>query len=171
MNDTYPGCCVHTNISYDLCITQANITDQCVSYECIDPIGCIYFSRNCEAELAGGLDVCQVALCNSTTGCSKGVLNGVKLDKCGYCEGSSESVNKCIGDLTVSEVAGLSAGVIAAIVIAVIVVCIICGAVGGKVGLDYYRKYQGKMANLQSNPLYTDDKKGGANPFYQENNA
>jgi len=113
---------------------------------------------------------CQAAACNSTTvGCYAQVLTGKQVDKCGYCDGSTDSSDKCLlGNLTVSEVAGISAGILAAIIIAVVVVCLICGAVGGKVGLDYYRKYKGKMNNLQSNPLYEEKNKGGTNPFYQE---
>ena len=147
MNSSVPGCCVHTDISYNLC--QANLSDQCTTYTCDSRFGCIYYARDCASEVVGGLDNCQVAACNSSTGCYIEVLNGVKLDQCGYCAGSAKSISQCIGSLTVSQVAGISSGVVAAIVIAVVVVCIACGAIGGKVGLDYYRKYRGRMGNLQ----------------------
>jgi len=136
----------------------------------LDLAGCDYFTRDCESEI--GLDKlgdCQAANCTNATGCVADVLEGKAIDKCGYCDGSAVSQSKCVlGDLTVSEVAGISAGILAAIIIAIVVICLICGAVGGKVGLDYYKKYKGRMNNLQSNPLYEDKAKGGVNPFYQE---
>jgi len=167
LNSSLPTCCDVRNIGLDLC--GKNKTDNCVSWRCLDNTGCDYFTRNCENEI--GLDKlgdCQSATCTNGSGCIPQVLTGKQIDKCGYCDGSTASQSKCIGDLTVSEVAGISAGILAAIIIAVIVVCLICGAVGGKVGLDYYKKYKGKMSNLQSNPLYEDKAKGGVNPFFQE---
>jgi len=159
---------VHIDISAEVC---SNVTDKCLTCTCNYAIGAVPEARDCEAEIGiEKLGDCQAAACESnTTGCYAVVLEGKKVDKCGYCDDGSGTVNnKCIGDLTVSEVAGISAGILAAIIIAIIVICIICGLVGGKVGLDYYRKYQGKMNNLQSNPLYQEDKKGGINPFYAE---
>jgi len=101
-------------------------------------------------------------------GCEPKLLDGKTLDKCGFCTNSIKSEEKCSTALNTAAIAGISAGIIAAIIIAIVVICLICGAVGGKVGLDYYRKYKGKMNNLQSNPLYEEKAKGGVNPFYQE---
>jgi hypothetical protein len=173
LNSSDPVCCQVKNMSYEWC--GRNKSDNCLSYRCLDlgdqdGYACQYFTRDCESEI--GLDKlgdCQAATCTNESGCVADVLTGKQIDKCGYCDGSASSASKCVlGDLTASEVAGISAGVLAAIIIAVVVICLICGAVGGKVGLDYYRKYKGKMNNLQSNPLYEDKQKGGVNPFYQE---
>jgi len=172
MNTTHPGCCVHVDLTQELC--GVNNTNVCLNVSCDPVAGCYYPDVDCEDYYGAALiGDCQVATCetNQTTwpGCVLTLLAGYQLNQCDYCAGSTAAAaNQCIGDLTVSQVAGISSGVLAAIIISVIVVCIICGLVGGKVGLAYYRKYRGKMSNLQSNPLYEDDKKGGVNPFFED---
>jgi len=55
--------------------------------------------------------------------------------------------------------------VIAAIVIA-IVVFIVLSVIGAKKGYDYWKGKQTKMTGVQTNPLYTENMKGGENPMF-----
>jgi len=170
LNRQNPVCCEAYNRSVEYCFN--NKSDYCLDWQCLDLVGCTYFTRDCETDpfviandyLSKRGD-CQTLTCNNASGCYLATISGKQLDKCSFCEGDSSS--PC-SSLSTSEIVAISGGVLAAIIIAVIVICLICGAVGGKVGLDYYRKYKGRMNNLQSNPLYEDKQKGGVNPFYQE---
>jgi hypothetical protein len=140
LNSTNPACCVGRDLTYDLCGWNITSSMQCISYECKPEGRCNYFLRDCGLEYVN-LGDCQVAECQDATGCSLSSLTG-KLDKCKECDGDAVSKDICVGDLTVSEVAGLSAGIVALIIIIVVVVCIALGVVGGKVGMAYYKKYR-----------------------------
>jgi len=73
-----------------------------------------------------------------------------------------------LGDLTVEEAAGLGAGVIAAIVISAVVIAVIA-AIGGKKGYDVYVRNRNMDNVAGNNPLYQDQQKTGASPFYNKN--
>jgi hypothetical protein len=164
LDPSTPGCCVSQNIS---AVCSANVTDQCVSSQCRPGFGCVYGFVSCDGRFSN-LGNCQLAECKSQSGCVITTVSG-QIDKCSECDGTAATAtDKCVGSLTVSEVAGLSAGIVALIIIIVVVVCIALGVIGGKVGMDYYKKHRGKMSGSQENPLYEDKGNNVDNPFYEE---
>jgi hypothetical protein len=80
------------------------------------------------------------------------------------CEGGLET--NCI-PVKVILAATVSAGAIAGIVIGGVVFAALAGF-GGKKGYDYYQSRRANMNTANSNPMYNDNGRTGANPFYDD---
>jgi hypothetical protein len=155
MNNNTEGCCVHENR------TCEDSGDVCFPTACGVSTGCKVKKRDCVSEIGvDNLGDCKLALCNASQGgCFSEIIEGKKVDDCGYCDGTRE----CI--LSVPQIIGLTAGILAAIILGVIVAVLVMGAISGKIAMNYYRKYQGKMDNLKNNPLYENNGQKD-NPLY-----
>jgi len=175
LDGTFAGCCRHTNIT-------CAFVDYCATRQCYSHGGCKATTIDCGRDPAfvNKVGNCQVALCDPakvrtsgrTDGCYLSLLSGKTLNNCGYCKGSSSSPKSVNGVtcesavITTAAAVGIGAAALAIIIIAVILcVFLAAGGVGG--GLAYYKKHQGQMGNLGSNPLYVESNREGTNPLYE----